>query len=282
MTHTDDLLQPHEAELRDLLERTMRGTTAPIEIGPHALRHGQRLRARRRVGFAAGAVAASAATALILPMAFGGGSTTVIDPAGNPASSASETTPDVLPGERADGWWDMPATDMVWTIKAILPDGITVTAPGPLTADTEEGGPATGSINAFVTGPTGPGRLNVMLYPEPTTDSIALTPDQESSDGGAEADISCPGDLAPRAQCSELFAADGTTVIGRHSSTSFGGLTTLEFVLRRNGGTVYAAATNSLDDKPGAGSAVSADLPPLTLDQLEGLVTNDTWVMPAS
>lgn len=315
MTHTDD--PQHEAELRDLLERTMTGTTAPAEIGPHALMQGHRLRTRRRIGVAAGAVAASAAAALILPMALGGGSTTVIDPAGEPSSAASDPASDLAPVERPPGWWDMPATDMVSAVEAIAPDGVIVTAPGLLIADTEEGGPATGWINAFVTGPTGPGRLNVSLYPEPTTDSVTLTPDEGSEDGGdqvfaedcdapeladsnvscnelaapgtqvfppggTDVDISCPGNLAPRAQCSELFAADGTTVIGRRSSTSFGGRTTLEFVLRRNGGTVHAETTNSLDDKPGAGSPVSAERPPLTLDQLEALVRNDTWVKPAT
>jgi hypothetical protein len=53
-------------------------------------------------------------------------------------------------------------------------------------------------------------------------------------------------------------------------------------ILRRDEGAVYAAAFNSVDHKPGPGSAVSADQPPLTLDQLEDLVRNDTWVRPAS
>jgi len=51
-----------------------------------------------------------------------------------------------------------------------------------------------------------------------------------------------------------------------------------EVVLRRDGGTVYAASANSLDDTWGPDSAVSAPRPPLTLDQLEALVRNDTWV----
>jgi len=156
MTRTDPLLQPDEAELRDLLERTMSGTTAPTGIGPHALRHGRRLRARRRAGIAAGAVAASAAAVLTLPVALGGGSATVVDPADEPSSSATAPTREPSPpGERPDGWWNMAAVDMVSTVEAILPDGVTVTSPGPLTADTEEGGPAVGWINATVAGPVG-------------------------------------------------------------------------------------------------------------------------------
>ena len=51
-----------------------------------------------------------------------------------------------------------------------------------------------------------------------------------------------------------------------------------EVVLRRDGGTVYAASANTLDDKWGADSPLSAESPPLTLDDLENLVRNDVWV----
>ena len=108
---------------------------------------------------------------------------------------------------------------------------------------------------------------------------VQAADDPDASDDG---DISCPGNLAPRAQCTELFAADGTTLIGRRSSTIFGEVTTLEDVLRRNGGTVYVATANTLDDKWGRTSPASAEQPPLTPGQLEDLVRNDTWVMPAT
>lgn len=156
-----------------------------------------------------------------------------------------------------------------------------------------------------------------MLYPVTATFRITLSPDPGSSEGGdhvvangcdapaladsnlpcAEVDdqgielvtpggydddVACPGNLATRAQCTELFADDGTTLIGRRSSTTLGQVTTLEVVLRRDGGTVYAAAANTLDDKWGRTSPASAEAPPLTLDQLEDLVRNDTWVRPAS
>ena len=53
-------------------------------------------------------------------------------------------------------------------------------------------------------------------------------------------------------------------------------------MLRRDGGTVYGATANTLDDKWGRTSPASAEAPPLTLDHLEALLRNDTWVRPAS
>jgi hypothetical protein len=288
MTRTDDLLGPHEAELRDLLERTMSGTTAPTSIGPHALRHGRRLRARRRVGVTAGAVAASAVAVLILPGGLGGGSATVVDPAGEPSSSATAPTSEPsVPSERPDGWWNMPSVDMVSTAEAILPDGVTVTSPGPLTADTEEGGPGAGFVNAIVSGPAGPGRLNVMLLP--TVASATTGPENDASGDGTEmADgdgqasyISCAAEHTGQTQCTQLRNANGA-VIGRRLVNRSGGVVMNQVSLRRNGGIVYAAAANTIDDKWGAESPASAAQPPLTLDQLEDLVRNDTWVMPAT
>jgi hypothetical protein len=301
MTRTDPLLQPDEAELRDLLERTMSGTTAPTGIGPHALRHGRRLRARRRVGIAAGAVAASTAAVLALPVALGGGSPTVVDPAGEPSSSVTAPTQESLPGEVPDGWWTMPAVDMVSTVEAILPDGVTVTSPGPLTADTEDGGPAVGWINATVAGPAGPGRLNVMLFPiiaDAPASTSSATPSATASTTASTTEpsgdnvemavgdsqssyLSCAAEHIGRTVCTQLRNEIGE-IIGRRLVNHSGPIDTFEVTLLRAGGIVYAAAANTLDDKWGRQSPASAELPPLTLDQLEDLVRNDTWVMPAS
>ena len=49
-------------------------------------------------------------------------------------------------------------------------------------------------------------------------------------------------------------------------------------LVRPNGGLVYVAASNSADDKPGAGSTVAADTVPLTLDQLEEIAEDDAWI----
>ena len=318
MTHTDDLLDRNENELRDLLSRSMTGTTAPAEIGPQSLRSGRRLRARRRAGLAAGAVAASAVAAIVLPMALGGGSATVVDPAGTPSSAATSAAQDTLPDDRPAGWWDMQATDMVSALEAILPDGVVVTDPGPLTADSPEGGPGIGFVNAFVTAPGGAGRVNVMLYPGPP-ESVTITPDPGTNEGGDTVvapdgdhgcdapehegaascteiqdgeeleydliasgdDISCTAELAGRTDCTQIRDGAGV-VVGRLLVTHWGDLVMTEAVLRRNGGTVYAASANTLDDKWGKQSPTSSAVPPLTLDQLEALVRNDTWVKPAT
>lgn len=179
----------------------------------------------------------------------------------------------------------MPATDMVTAVQAILPDRVLVTSSGPLTAETATS-PAMGYIAPRLSGPTGPGQLHVVLSPmvDPVADSLTAETDPIDAEptlpGGN--DIHCPKNLSSRAQCSELTTADGT-LTGRRTSITSGSVTTLEVVLRRDGGTIYAAATNRLDPEQGQqSSGVSADQPPLTLDQLEDLVRNDTWVMPAS
>jgi hypothetical protein len=55
-----------------------------------------------------------------------------------------------------------------------------------------------------------------------------------------------------------------------------------EVALLRSDGIVYAAAANTVADKWDGSSPTSSDRPPLSLDQLEELVRNDTWVMPAT
>ena len=222
MTRTDDLLEPHEFELRDLLERTMTGTAVPTTIGPQALRHGRRLRTRRRVvGLAASAVP-PARRHPDPARNSGWWPRPGIDPAGEPSARPRAAAGVAAPGDPR-GWWSMPATDMVSTVEAILPDGVTVTSPGPLTAETEEGGPGAGFINAIVSGPAGPGRLNVILLP-----TIASRPhraaDRCRRDGpempsrAPDEATSLPRHLgaAPNAPSS---ARDGT-VIGRRLSTT--------------------------------------------------------------
>jgi len=199
------------------------------------------------------------------------------DPAPDGTDLVATQGPAPVP-EAPRGWWDMPATEMVGTVEAILPDGVTVTAPGPLEADTPEGGPAHGWINVHLTGSAGPGRLNVSLYPEVAEgaegdegDELVVTASEPSSD------IGCGAEHSGRTTCVQIHDDRGT-VIGRRLTNRWGGTLMTEVVLRRDGGTVYAASANTLDDKWGADSPVSAQRPPLTLDQLEDLVRNDAWV----
>jgi hypothetical protein len=204
----------------------------------------------------------------------------------------------------------MPATEMVDAVEAVLPDGVTVTSPGPLEADSPDGGPAHGWINPKLRGAAGAGSLNVILYPYESA-TITLSEDEETalapsngSDPGCDApeltaatsceevpegeeiqvapsgpdsEISCDAELSGRTQCTQILDAEGE-VVGRRLTSRWGGTVMTEVVLRRDGGTVYAASANTLDDKWGADSPLSADRPPLTLDQLEDLVRNDVWV----
>ncbi|UUZ60057.1 hypothetical protein [Nocardioides sp. B-3] len=271
MTHTDELLDPHEAELRDLLERTMNDTTAPLEIGPHALRQGRRLRTRRRLGIAAGAVAAGTVVALVLPTALGSG-TTAIDPAGAPSSSASEQSPEPPTAEVPEGWWSIPSTEMISTVEAILPDGVTVTSPGPLTLD----GPEDGFINAFVTGPDGPGRLHmVLLGGDESSPLIPPGADRAGTGDLMSRVVRCSAEATADDKCIEL-TNDAGAIIGRRLISHYGDVVMNRVTLLRGDGMVYAAVTNTLDDQPGPDSTASGETPPLTLDQLEDPVANDT------
>jgi hypothetical protein len=162
----------------------------------------------------------------------------------------------------------MPSAEMVAAVEAILPDGIMVTAPGPLEADTPEGGPADGWINAYVDASGGPGRLNVILSPGPAPDLGQV---------GMDIDISCDEEFSGRTECAQIRDEEGT-VIGRRLTNTSGAVVVREVVMRRAGGTVQAASANTLDDKWDADSPLSGERPPLTLDDLENLVRNDVWV----
>lgn len=282
MTHTDHL-EPTEVELCELLERTMSDAPVPLAMGLRALQDGRRLRTRRRIGMAAGAVAATSVAALILPAALSGGSPTTAPPGNKDASVATAPAPAPPPSAWPKGWWDQRAVDMVSTVEAIAPDGVAVTATGPL-IDSAKGGPADGYIAPRLSGPTGVGELYVSLTPFPLPgDAPVLSNCSGCLDTGFNLpggnDIACPENLATRAQCEELHTADGT-VVGRRTTITSGAIIQLEVVMRRDGGSIYASATNTYAGWPQVGALSEA--PPLTLDQLEALVRNDTWVRPAT
>jgi hypothetical protein len=89
---------------------------------------------------------------------------------------------------------------------------------------------------------------------------------------------SCPRNLASPDECAEIEDAEGQ-VVGRRSISSAGDVVVNEVVLvRPNGGLVYVAASNSADDKPGAGSTVAGPAVPLTLDQLQDIAEDDAWI----
>ena len=272
-----------EQYVREVLDAAMSGARPPLDLPSAALSRGRRLRTRRRLAVAGTVAAVGVLAAVAAPLLAPGSVQT--RPGGDGDGLVATQPPAPLPTQAA-GWWDMPATDMVTAVEAIAPDGVLVTDPGPLEADTPEGGPASGSINPEVSGPRGPGRVNVVLWPDwgggsqesgAAANGATAEPTPAEPYVGPDGWLDCPGNLIDPQQCTVLHDAEGRTV-GRRSVSRSGDLVVLEVTLRRDGGTVYAASVNSLDDKPGAGSAVSAPRPPMTLDELEDLVRNDVWV----
>ena len=166
-------------------------------------------------GGAGGGSAASVLAALSVPWVVRGD-----DTARRSSRDLVATEPPAPAPEDRRGWWDMPATGMVDAIEAILPDGVVVTSPGPLEADTPEGGPAHGWINAHLEAATGPGRLNVMLYPAPA-DGEGTPPDT---------DLSCDEELAGHTTCQQLRDETGT-VVGRRLTSRWGGTVMREVVM---------------------------------------------------
>jgi hypothetical protein len=265
--HRHDAPTPESDEhyVREVIDAAMSGSRPPHDLAAGALAHGRRLRTQRRVAVACSAVAATLLVVVAAPLVLDGAGTSTRDGNDLVATQAPAPVP-----QAPQGWWDMPALDMVNAVGAIVPDGIAVTELGPLEADTPEGGPATGWIAPVLAGPGGSGRLNLMLYPDPAR-TVPRT-------GGVEPDrLSCDEEHEGRTRCTQIVDEKGD-VVGRRLTNRWGGTVTYEVVLRRDGGTVYAASANTLDEKWGADSPPSADRPPLTLDQLEDLVRNDVWV----
>ena len=259
--------QTDEQHLREVIDSAMTGTRPPHDLAAGSLARGRRLRTRHRAGWAAAGVVASGALAVAVPWVAAGGDRPVRDSA---LVATEPPAPDPTLADVPPGWWDVPATDMVSAVEAILPDGVVVTDPGPLVADIPEGGPAHGWIAPHLLGPSGDGSLNVIVSPGPAPGMGQIGMDREVGCGGERS--------SDRASCEELLDAQGN-VIGRRLTERWTDSVVInEVVLRRDGGTVYAASANTLDDKWSSSSPVSAPRAPLSLDDLENLVRNDVWV----
>lgn len=310
-----------EQYVHEILTSAMTDARPPTDLAATSQLLGRRQRTRRRIGMVGGAVAATTVLALAAPSFLGGESSVVVDPAG-PAVGASEppVEPEILAQPAPKGWWDMPATEMLEVLEDTLPEGVSVSSPGPVTADTPEGGPAQGWIRPNLAFPEGAGALNVILTPNPP-DSVTLVPEPgpdgemtgvptagsatrdvcvspTPADGGSDSDagectelsdedfivveaegttdISCDAEWTGTTDCVQLYDEAGE-VIGRRLVNITDGIIHHEVVLRRQGGTVYAASANTTDDKWGEGSPATAERPPLSLDQLEELVRDDVW-----
>ena len=175
MTHLDD-----GADLRAVMERSLRDLDAPDRCGPAALASGRRRRTRRRVTFTLSGVAAVAAVAaLTLPSLGGSGGASpqfADDP--TPAPTPSPTSTEIsgfpsevpegsgLPVEVEEGWWSAPGTRLAEQLERQLPEGVTVED----VDITEEGVPAgsdaemIGGLSGTLAASTGPGGIQIILY----------------------------------------------------------------------------------------------------------------------
>ena len=185
MTHLDD-----GADLRAVMDRSLRDLDAPDHCGPAALASGRRIRTRRRVTLSLTGVAAVAAVAALTLPALGGagdaGAQFAGDPSSAPVPSEGPGLPSVVPEgsglpseapegsgistELAEGWWSAPGTRLAEQLERVLPDGVIVES----VDTTVEGVPAgsdaesIGGLHGILSASTGPGAFQIILYgPEP-------------------------------------------------------------------------------------------------------------------
>ena len=262
-----------ETLVRDVLHRATADLAAPTtSLTATATLNGRRLRRRRRAVAAAGTLCVAALVAVPVVAALGGSNPTAspqvaTDPTAIPSATPTpsvEPTPHLVDN---DAWATMPAADMAALFESLAPDGIGLTDVMLTNEDRAPGEPETpspGYLRGDLTVEGAPaGGLNVILY---------VT-------GQPASNYTCPGNLRHPDSCTEILGDDGQPV-GRRSVTTYaGGVVEHEVVLaRKNGGLVYIDATNSTDDKWGAGSAVAGTTVPLTLDQLQAIAEDDAWI----
>lgn len=266
--------------VREVLDSAMSGSHPPLGLTATALARGRRLRTRRRAGIAATAVAAAVVAGLALPSALGG------DGGGAPDSSDLVATeppaPEPALPPAPTGYWDMQSRHMVMHLSDRLPEGRVVSDSGPLDADTPEGGLGRGFINSTLAfssaGDIVEGNVNLMMWPHRST---ALA-DAQGDDGdtvtlGLQDDhLACPENQQSVLTCLELTDAAGAT-IARRMTSLLGEVRVLEFTLVAGDGIVYGATANTVDDKWGEDSEVTAPRPPLDLAELEELVRDPVW-----
>jgi hypothetical protein len=310
MTHLDD-----GADLRAVMDRTMRDLDAPERCGPAALATGRRIRSRRRAAAAlTGAATVAAVTAAFAIPALGGSGDAT--PSGPAASDAATPTPapptptvsdrmtpslgpNAMPStgteslgpnevpstgsESPAGWWDVPSTQMVDTLESLLPAGVTVTR-ADTTADGLDGPvPAIGGLSGTLTSGAGVGAFQVLLYPPDQTevpDPVTTTDAEGKEHTTVMAQATA---LANRAKCrgyhdncEPIRDASGEK-IGRVSSTTERGTLLYEvFLLGPDGGGLNLTVMNSTGEKPGY-EPPSAEVPPLTLAQLRTLAEDPAW-----
>jgi hypothetical protein len=117
-----------------------------------------------------------------------------------------------------------------------------------------------------VSGEEGPaGSLNVLLYPPFETSSFAHDV------------LTCPGNVPEANSCTVERDANGRPV-GRDVRWARQGVVDLAVTrLMPDGAIVYAASSNSSDDKPGLGSSTDRPRPPVGLVGLGAIAEDPTW-----
>jgi hypothetical protein len=296
MTHLDD-----GADLRAVMDRSVRDLDAPERAGRAAVASGRRIRRRRRaVGAVSGVAACAAVTAVfaIPALGDGGGPTTPGAPAASdvaaPTPEAEDPMtpsegPDQVPSTGSDhpaGWWDVPSTRMAEALESTLPAGVTLTRADTTTEGPDGPSPATGGLSGTLTAETGPGHFQLVLYPsdldpadvpgpETTTDAAG----NEHTSGYAQAGQTLQQRTRCRGYhdtCLPIHDASGA-VIGRASGNVESGTLLYEvFLLGPDGGGLNFTVMNSTGEKPGY-EAPTAEVPPLTLQQLRTLAEDPVW-----
>jgi len=285
------------ADLRDRMDRATADLSAPDHLTVAVLSDGRRLRRRRRtLAAATGTAAAAVVAAMVVVSLSGGTASTAGDVATQPSASTTpdsgtpSTGPDPsdlpsgwLDGEGPfldlpEGWWDAPGHLLSAQLQAALPDGVSV----------QESEADTGSLLATLDSPTGQGGFQLLLYPpDPAPGQVPDGPITYTDDAGTEHTMIMadgPSNLShtkcvPRFEsCQEIVDSDGVRVGRVTSMLQDGTITFYEAtLLGPEGGVVYLSAWNATDQKPGPDTPASADVPPLTLDELRGLVQDPVW-----
>ncbi len=251
-----------DTDLHGVLDRALTDLETPTRrIQEGAVARGRALRRRRRAVATLGSIAAAALVATVALPSLAG-----TDDAGNRVAHESTDTDPTL-YQAPPGWWDMPSRVMRHRLDSLLGPGLTVVDTHPV----EDGGgpgkePNGGWLQVDLAEDGAPaGGLNVLLYPP-------------AEDGEVTGDrVGCPGNLEHPTTCTELVDRRGE-VVGRSARWRSDGVVVLEVTLvRPGGGLVYAAASNSSDDKWGQESSTDREHPPLTLGGLRDLAADPTW-----
>jgi hypothetical protein len=249
-------------DLHDFLDQTLADLDVPTDrLRAGAMTRGRVLRRRRRAVGALGAAAVCVlAVGLALPSLAGTGDA-------DDRVAHDTSAPDPV---RPAGWWDMPGGVMRDRLAELLPAGMRVIDANLGNEELAPGEkPSGGWVAIVVADEDGPaGSLNVLLYP-PFDDDGAFARDV----------LTCPGnyEAGPGVDCTEVRDADGG-VVGRGVRWVHEDVVNLEVTrLLPDGGIVYAASSNSSDDKPGVGSSTDRVRPPVGLSGLGRIAEDATW-----